>query len=228
MKLRTLLLPFLLVAGTANATTFDATAASSHALWLPPIADPTSTSRNFNFVGGSGVYTENGTASGSGATLTGTVSNGSFSFDIDFTFSGRINPGDANHPPNGSPKLELSGSSYAPNGPIDPDTWYYFADVTGVLTNTATGGVSAAYFADRTGPAAQVGFGANGKNFNFGLSTWLKIYDCGSASSCDQQSGVRLGGHGDINIDLARAPEPGALALVGLSLVGVGFIRRRR
>ena len=50
------------------------------------------------------------------------------SFDVVAHLQGRTTS-----PPPGSPKLELPGSAYFPNGPADPSTWWYYESFVGDL-----------------------------------------------------------------------------------------------
>lgn len=95
-----------------------------------------------------------------------------FSVDIDF-----YDHYPAHHtPPEGSPKIE---DSIVPlleenGGPVDPDTWRYYAEFTGTLTGQlALEG--AVLRVTRRGPAFQIGFGANVKDASYGASGWFDI-----------------------------------------------------
>ncbi len=171
---------------------------STHALWLPGIAE------DLIFDPDSGVFTES--ADGT-ATFTGTVSSESdptSGFSIALSLSGRTDTA-----PSGSPKLELDSSAYAPVGPIDTDTWYYYPDFSGVLTGVG-GWEGAEVQLTRRGPAWQVGEGANGKNLNYGASAWLDYTVSAQPGSCDGGAYEGAGGgdcfdstgNGDFNLDL--------------------------
>ena len=131
-----------------------------------------------------------------------------------------------------TPKKELLSSAYSNNGgPVDTSTWDYY-----VLLESSkligVGGTVAGITLDLTqrpnsgtlyGPyLTQIGIGANGKNVEFGLSTWFNY------------SGGGYSGTGDVNINLSGGgggtsiAEPAALALFGLGLAGVGLAARRR
>lgn len=104
------------------------------------------------------------------ATLTGTLSriaDLSDSWDLLVTMSGRVDPGEANWPPVGSPVLQMLPTTYAAGGgPLDPDSWHYYTAATGTLTGTglnAGGAISLTQSA-----ATQIGGGANNTNTYFG------------------------------------------------------------
>ena len=104
------------------------------------------------------------------ATLTGSlarISDLSDSWDLVVTMSGRIDPGQANWPPAGSPVQQLLATAYvAGGGTLDPDHWHYYTTVTGTLLGT---GVNAGGAIALTQSAAtQVGGGANNTNTYFG------------------------------------------------------------
>lgn len=83
------------------------------------------------------------------------------------TLGGRVDPGQANWPPAGSPVLQLLPTAYAANGgPIDPDHWHYYTTATGTLTGMrANDGGQIALAASG---ATQVGGGTNQTNTYFG------------------------------------------------------------
>ncbi|MEM6455910.1 MAG: SdrD B-like domain-containing protein [Acidobacteriota bacterium] len=164
---------------------------SSHAVWLPQIAT------DFVFQP-DGRFVENLDGTGS---LTGTIvslGNPNLRFQVDAQVSGfQVTP------PNGSPKRELRSSAYVDNGgPIDPSTWYYYTNLSGTLTGL--GDLDGAILSiTRRGPAWQVGNGANGKNGNYGASSWFDY-------TVVQQpnSGHLSNSHGDFNLDLFDCPAP--------------------
>ncbi|MDY6804309.1 MAG: PEP-CTERM sorting domain-containing protein [Cyanobacteriota bacterium] len=126
----------------------------------------------------------------------------------------------------GGPKKELKSSAYAPNGPVDTDSWYYY-DFHSTKSSVFTGVAGSFYdgktisIDDVTGGESlvQVGEGANGKNTNMGLSTWFN-YDGDYKTSGNQ--------HGDFNIDLVEVPEPAAMSFMGLALLGLGASQLKR
>ncbi len=197
------------------AVTYDASPAISgtghdHVIWLPGLSFA---ENNFDFNGG--VFTENyGTGT---ATLSGTAVKGGNGFIINALFSGYV--------PNSDP----GSIADAPNTPkdegfaADAGNWWYYTATSGTLGGI--GGFNNRYFSFvRKGPAFQAGYGASGKNANFGSSGWLDVFETDS-------NGVRIDQtvyHGDFNLDLKRVPDSGTTsALLGLGLVGLFAIRRR-
>lgn len=90
-------------------------------------------------------------------------------FDVDMTFSGRLNPGDEGYPPAGSPVLLMQ-----PFCLPDTSTWHYYTALTGTLTGRPGSIYDGAVYSVTLGPnAAQVGPSANNKNQNNGL--WAPI-----------------------------------------------------
>ncbi|MEO0651473.1 MAG: LamG domain-containing protein [Planctomycetota bacterium] len=121
---------------------------------------------------------------------------------IDVLLSGRLDPGDAAHPPVGSPKFALCDDFLAPEGPIDPLTFVYFTEMNGVLLGKGDY-EGAVLKIERKGPAAQLGVGANDKNLNFGLSGWFYVDVCQQPTT-----GVHIPAeNGDFNFDLITCPE---------------------
>lgn len=105
------------------------------------------------------------------ATLTGTlarVADLSDAWDVALTFDNRVDPGQVNHPPAGSPVLQLLSTAYVSGGgALDPASWHYYTTVSGTLTGT---GLNAGGQIDLTQTvAAQVGGGANNTNTYMGL-----------------------------------------------------------
>jgi hypothetical protein len=146
------------------------------------------------------------TAADGTAHLTGTlrsISNPNNGFTVDVHFSGYttvVGPG--------SPKEELVSSAYVQNGgPIDPSTWFYYASFTGTLTGTGNYAGAVISIAN-TGPAFQVGAGANGKNGNLGGSGWYLW----NVTTQPASGNLQATGQGDINIDL---PNCSTIASVG-------------
>ena len=181
----------------------------THAVWLPGIA----TDLVFTPTPGSFV-----TLSGGTAKLSGTVysaSNPSKGFTINVNLSGLQST-----PPPGSPKQELAASAYAPSGPINAATWKYYTVVTGTLTGAGSY-AGAVINITRTGPAFQIGTGANGKNLNMGASTWFAWTVVSQPSSGSPLPAV---GQGDFNLDLTGCCPPPTLACAsGSGQVGVPY-----
>ncbi len=115
-------------------------------------------------------------------------------WDVELVFSDKMMPGAASYPPAGSPKRELSSSSYVENGGVvDPDSWHYYLELEGHLTGL-DGNTGLELDLTRNGPAFQVGLGANGKNEEYGGSGWLTIEHLGNNSTSK----------GDINIEIGE------------------------
>ncbi|MEM8964142.1 MAG: SdrD B-like domain-containing protein [Acidobacteriota bacterium] len=164
-----------------------------HALWLPGIG------KDFVFFGEPGTFVEqpDGTA-----LFTGTVyrvSNPNQGFAISVMLDGYTTTA-----PPGSPKRELRSSAYVDNGgPIDPSTWWYYPDFIATLTGVGEYAGAVVELTTR-GPAWQTGFGANGKNANFGASMWFNYQVLEQPSAGPS---LRVSGHGDFNVDLVDCVE---------------------
>lgn len=90
-------------------------------------------------------------------------------FDVDMTFSGRLNPGDGGFPPPGSPVTLMPLFC-----PVDAFAWHYYTALTGTLTGRPGSIYDGAVYSVTLGPnAAQVGEGANNRNLKNGL--WAPI-----------------------------------------------------
>lgn len=87
-------------------------------------------------IAGGGQFTElpNGTARLTGRVFSASSVYSAFLFDIQL--SGRVQPGDSSYPPAGMPDLQLQGSAYVPTGSIDPNTYVYYTQASGVLLGT--------------------------------------------------------------------------------------------
>lgn len=162
-----------------------------HSFWIPGI------SKNLDFTADSLVtrILPNGDM-----TITGTISDENNTFAVDLVYSGFMDD-------SASPKLELNSSAYVANGgPIDPSTWDFYTTVSGTLTGIAGDWQGAVLDAALTGPKAQIGVGANGKNGNFGFSNWFDFTV--SSASTTLPAGVHVGQsyYGDINVDF-RHPD---------------------
>ncbi|MEM9597283.1 MAG: hypothetical protein AAGD06_23650, partial [Acidobacteriota bacterium] len=157
-----------------------------HALWMPGIA-----TKLVMTTPGSWTEFDNGTAR-----FVGTVetrNDPTKGFDVVLNLSGYTTV-----PPAGSPKRELRGNVYAPNGPIDTSTWYYYPDFSATLTGNGQW-AGAVVEVTRRGPSFQVGEGANGKNVHYGAAAWFDYQVIQQPTT-----GVTLqtNGRGDFNLDL--------------------------
>ncbi len=117
-------------------------------------------------------------------------------------FTGRVDSGDANYPPDGSPKKLLAPAAYLENGgPIDAATWHYYTSSDGFLHGL--GGLHGAVIGlQRFGPAFQVGIGANGINLHYGGSGWLSVQLLTQPNVGPELPTVYS--VGDVNIDVER------------------------
>ena len=101
--------------------------------------------------------------------------------------------------PPGSPKKDLKDCAYDEDGgPVDTDTWYYYPTYTGTLTGLGEY-AGAVLTIVPTGPAFQVGIGANNKNIKFGASSWF-IWTVTAQPSVGPALPVT--GQGDFNIEI--------------------------
>jgi hypothetical protein len=111
------------------------------------------------------------------AQLTGTVRSQTDRADawtLDVTFSNRVDPGDAGHPPVAVPIQDLLATSYAANGgPVDPDGWRYYTSVAGALHGVEDN--DGGELSVQQSIAAHVGVGAGQNNTFFGLSVDLTV-----------------------------------------------------
>ncbi|HEX4497346.1 MAG TPA: SdrD B-like domain-containing protein, partial [Thermoanaerobaculia bacterium] len=169
---------------------------NGHAFYLPGI------STDFVFVPNPGSLV---TAADGTAHLTGmlrSISNPSNGFTVDVSFTGYTTVAGA-----GSPKEELFASAYVQNGgSIDPSTWFYYSAFTGTLTGTGNYAGAVISIAN-TGPAFQVGVGANGKNGNLGASGWFLW----NVTSQPASGNLQTTGQGDINVDLPTCSTIGSI-----------------
>jgi len=163
----------------------------NQALWMKGI----STNLIFSPDPGSWVENSDGTAR-----LTGTLrslTNTTSGFTIVLNLSGRTTT-----VLSGSPKLDLDPSAYVANGgPLDPATWYYYANATGTLTGFGFW-QGAALKLVPAGPAFQVGVGANGKNLNYGGSAWFNWTITHQPTS----GSLPTTGQADLNVDFICCP----------------------
>ncbi|HEV8540794.1 MAG TPA: hypothetical protein VGR78_00240, partial [Verrucomicrobiae bacterium] len=164
----------------------------NHAMWLPGIGT------DFDFIPNPGSFVSgpNGTA-----TLTGTLRSQSstskgFNVVVNLTGFTMTAPGPV--------KKELQSCAYVENGgPIDSSTWVFYTSFTATLTGVDTY-AGAVMTLVQTGPAFQVGFGANGKNFDFGASSWFKWTVVKQPSYC---AAFPATGQGDFNLDLYNCAQ---------------------
>ena len=170
------------------------TGGAGHALWLPGIGE------DFVFDPSPGSFVEHGDGT---ATLSGTLSRKSRpnqGFEMVAALEGFTE-----ETPAGSPKKELKSSAYVGNGgPIDPSTWTFYTSWTGTLTGTGDF-AGAVLTLESTGSALQIGAGANGKNTNNGMSSWLTWT---VVSQPDSGATLRSNRRGDINMDIVDCPAP--------------------
>lgn len=137
-------------------------------------------------------------------------------FDIEVIFTGLTDVA----PPD-SPKLELEPHAYVDQGgEIDPATWSYYTGMSGTFTG---GGLyeGAVIEVVRTGPAFQVGVGANNKNGNRGGSGWL---ECTVTSQPTTGSTIAPIEQCDINVDLSFESCPSASEANELALLPGGHV----
>jgi uncharacterized repeat protein (TIGR01451 family) len=177
-----------------------------HALYLPGIA----TDFVFSPVAGSFVENLDGTAE-----LTGTVvstANPNRSFQVNVFLSGRTSV-----PPAGSPKKDLESCAYSENGgPVDTTTWHYYTNFTGTLAGLGDFAGAILTLAP-TGPAFQVGLGANNKNIKFGASSWF-IWMVTQQPSAGPA--LPITGQGDFNLDIGNCPTVNVSPIVVASICG--------
>lgn len=165
-----------------------------HAVWMPDIAT------DLIFLDSApGVLVED-SAKGNGK-FTGTLvraSNAKNGFILDANLSG-LQTGT----PSGSPKKELVAKAYSEKV-VKPETWYFYTGFTGTLTGFGDYAGAKLNFV-RMGPALQLGNGANGKNLNFGGSSWFNYT---VISQPTKKSIVLKGDRGDFNLDIKTCPTP--------------------
>ncbi|GAM27330.1 hypothetical protein SAMD00019534_105050, partial [Acytostelium subglobosum LB1] len=82
-----------------------------------------------------------------------------------------------------SMKLELAEQVYFPTGPVDVGTWFYYRVNPAKSSCIMYNGYLVTIVDDKNMPA-QVGYGANGKNQNFGLSVWMNVMDINIDMEC--------------------------------------------
>ena len=180
----------------------------NHALWMPGLESGVGNDFVFTNATGLGTFTENanGTATLIGMVVSETHPNRGWNLNV--TLSGKTN----NALP-GSPKKELTGSSYSENGgPIDTSTWHYYGEDTngdstfmgnfiGVLEGKGLYEGATLYLTG-FGANFQVGEGANGKE-QPSWSVWMVFLGCALSQPTNTRIMLRNSpNHGDFNIDL--------------------------
>lgn len=199
-----------------------------HSVWLPFLSNIAGS--DYDFVP-SGVFNVDGNS----ATLKGKVfsdANDDYGFDVLFNFTRTTAPN--------PPKKELKSSAYSNNGgPIDPSTWEFFtldsASLSGLGLFSGVELLLSQYPTDGRYPA-QVGYGANNKNGNYGLSVW---FIASLANNCDTDK-VKVCAvlankisrdkllKGDVNIDLMPVPLPAGFLLFLTGAAGLLASRKRK
>lgn len=168
-----------------------------HAFWIPDLA------KDFEFVAG-GDFSERDDGTARIIGVIASESQPELRFQVDVEFRNRISVGDLSHPPSGSPKKELDGAAYIENdGPIHPGNWHYYDITDGMLTGLGEQ-EGAKIELSRRGPAFQVGYGANGKNLNWGGSGWFDLLTVCQPFNDDP---LPLEMTGDINVSLGQCEE---------------------
>ena len=169
---------------------------SDHAVWMPGI------STNLIFMPTPGSWTENPDGT---ATLRGVVrsrTNYNCGFNININLSGKTTT-----PPPGSPKKDHDPDVYIDRGgPVDPSSWCYYPNFTGTLTGFGNCWTGAVLMLTRTGPAWQVGVGANGKNVRLGISAWFNWMVINQRLNGPALPDGKDPKHGDFNLDLVVCP----------------------
>ena len=162
-----------------------------HALTMPGIATDLMFTTNGDFV-----RRNNGTA-----VMRGTVykiDDPAKSFDVEIELRDPTTT-----PPPGSPKLELSGGAYFPDGPVDPGTWAFYESFVGKLTGRGAWAGAEVLLTQR-GPAWQIGAGAGNKNVEQGMAAWFDYRVLTQPTSGSLQST----GQGDVNVNIYTGACP--------------------
>lgn len=123
-------------------------------------------------------------------------------------------------PGTGGPKLELKDEAYVDGGgPVDPETWSFYAFESTEFKGFGDYVGRTLTIEDKTNGKypVQVGYGANGKNVNLGMSTWFNVYE----------NGDLVDGHADFNVDLEVVPTP-ATGLAWLFTSAAAIARKRK
>ncbi len=125
------------------------------------------------------------------------TSNASQRFLVELRSNGRVDHHEV--PPAGSPNLEMYPSAYvSAGGRVDPAMWHYYLESDGTLLGLdAWRGASVRL--TRSGPALQVGAGANNKNAGYGASIGLVVE---VLSQPDVGPALDSNGDADLNVNL--------------------------
>lgn len=122
-------------------------------------------------------------------------------WDLTLTMSGRVDPGQVNHPPVGSPVQQLLPTAYvAGGGTLDPAAWHYYTMVTGTLTGKGQNAGGAINLVQTV--ASQVGGGANNTN------TYSGYYGAFAATIVTQPTGSTIAINDDVEIFTLNAHFP--------------------
>lgn len=175
-------------------------AISSHGLWTGN--DFFNGDRSFNIQDDTRLFTY----SDDTARLVGTAEDSGVTWALDILFEDfTTTPGTGTNAP------KTGG------GPVLP-SWEYYETITGTITRTDVAS-GPAVDVSRTGPAFQVGFGANDKTPAFGASAWLKAKFQGNDKAQKR--------HWDINVNLTEVSAPGSIGLILVGFLGLVAARRR-
>lgn len=125
-------------------------------------------------------------------------------FSVQLDLSGRLDPTDAAYPPPGSPHVTpFVVANYVSNGGIiDTNTWHYYTDAVCIM-NGQLCMEGAQIRLDDTGPAFQVGVGANEFDLQFGGSGWFDATVLSQPTNGPAISPTFAGG--DINIGFGNS-----------------------
>ncbi|MCR9244171.1 MAG: hypothetical protein NXI31_04010 [bacterium] len=112
---------------------------------------------------------------------------------VALNFTNRVDPGEANHPPTGSPVLQMLPSAYvAGGGTMNPAHWHYYETVTGTLTGDGQNAGGLITLTNST--PFQYGGAANQTN------TYYGYYGACSAAVTTQPAGRTIGLTGDAEL----------------------------